>query len=635
MTAWAAVDPDPHQGPWLAICCERSEYHLCEQIPGCNFRKSDGIWRVPLSWQAWVAMSTVWQGQPVTIHPKLQEWAVSEYARVQSYYRLRSALECEHATTSAGLGKLDESTGKTLFPFQRGGAWWLTALGRGLLEDPQGNGKTPQCIRAIQLIRYGEGGVKPWLVIAPPAALYNWQRELAAWAPELTSRVIDGTANKRRRQLMDQGPVDVYIIGWKTLRLHTRLARYPGKEFVRCDEHGGSTGKTIAMCEVHDKELNSISFAGVIADEAHRMKDASSKQTRAVWHLAHSSRYFWAVTGTPVGDTVADLWSIMHGINPKAFPAKSRFLDLYAVKMLAWSHGTEYLGLRPETERAFHASVQPLIRRIPKEIARAQLPGEYKGRLPVIFRNPEMSTAQARIYKQLRKDAIAELESTTVVTDNSAVAFGRMCQVASSMIETEDGETPDGFTRQLVKMVPPSSKADDLIDFLEDNPGPVMVCMNSPQLLRICESRLAAHKITHCSIRADMSAFQRDQSVEWFQAGECRVILMTGRTGGEAITLTRTDTVLFLQPDPSFFINEQVIGRVDRIGQENPVRIVYSIAPGTVEERLYELSQEKTSRAEQVTRDHDLLRWIITGEQPRETDDGDRVLHRDRDEPEV
>lgn len=616
--AWAAIDPDENgRGPWLAIGCERSCYHLCEQIPGCNFRKSDSVWRAPLTWPAWVALCALWQHQPIDIHPKLMEWANVQNGLVQMRYQWRQSIDVlpgyEHI--SDVLDKLD-TPAATTFAHQRGGAAWLYGQGRAVLGDPQGNGKTPQLIRGIQLVRDLHSDNGPWLVIAPASALYNWQRELNRWAPELTVRVIDGTANKRRKQIMDEGEADVYVIGWKTVRLHTRLAAYPGKEFVRCDDHGGGTGKSVAQCEVHEKELNEIRWTGVIADEAHRMKDAGSKQTRAVWHLAHTSRFFWPATGTPVGDTVEDLWAIMHGIDPRAFPSKSRYLDLYAVKLLAWSRGTEYLGIKPETEKAFHASVQPLIRRIPKEIARPGMPE----RLPVTFRNPPMTAAQRKVYDQFKKQAVAELESTTVVTANTAVTFGRMCQVASAMIETADGEDGDGFTKQLVRMTAPSNKVDDLADFLDDNPGPLVVCMNSPQLLKLCESRLAAEKITHCAVKAEMGAAERDRNVQWFQSGECRVILLTGRTGGEAITLTAADTVLFLQPDPSYFVNEQVIGRVDRIGQANPVRVVYSITAGTVEARLFQLSTEKTTRAEQVTRDSDLLRWIITGDSEADQD---------------
>jgi SNF2 family DNA or RNA helicase len=609
--AWAAIDPDEHgKGPWLAVGCARSEFHLCEQVPGMNYRKTDGLWRAPLSWPAWVALKTLWAGQPLSVHPRLSQWADQQWQLVLAAYERRSTLDAGSPAVRSYLDVLDAETGQGMFPAQRGGAQWLYQMERAVLADPQGNGKTPQLIRGIQLARSLAGGAGSWLVIAPAAALYNWERELHRWAPELSVRVIDGTAAKRRKQIMDEGEADVYVIGWKTVRLHTRLAAYPGKEFVKCDEHGGGTGKTVAQCEVHDKELNDIAWSGIIADEAHRMKDAGSKQTRAVWHLAHGAMFFWPATGTITGDTIEDLWPLLHGINPRAFPSKSRFMSLYAVKMLAWSKGAEFLGVRPETAQAFHATVQPLIRRIPKDIARPGMPA----RLSAVFRNPELSPAQKRVYDQLKKQAVAQLESTDISADNSAVIFGRMCQAASAMLDTADAEDSDGFHKQAVKMVAPSNKVDDLIDFLSDNPGQLVVCMNSPQLLHLCESRLAAEKITHCAIYGGQTASQNDQAVQWFQKGECRVIMITAGTGGEAITLTAADTVAFLQPNPSFLVNEQVIGRVDRIGQPNPVRVVYHITPGTVEERLFQLSQDKAVRTEQVTRDPDLLKWIITGE---------------------
>jgi SNF2 family DNA or RNA helicase len=480
---------------------------------------------------------------------------------------------------------------------------------RCILGDPQGNGKTPQLIRAIRRARLTAEGAGPWLVVARNAVLYNWQREFGVWAPELSVRVVDGTAMKRRKAIMDEGEADVYVIGWPTVRYHTRLAAYPGQAFARCDEHGGSAGKTAAQCEVHPKELNEIRWAGVIADEAHAMKDAKSKQTRALWQLAGDAEFFWPATGTPIADNVGDLWPVLHAIDPQGFPSKSRYLDLFAVKRLNWHGGSEFLGIRPETEAAFHAIVQPLIRRVPKEIARPQMPP----RLPVSYRYPEMPPAQARAYRQMQKEALADLGSATVVTDNDLARFARLCQLASAGIETYDGEDKDGFTRQRVRMTGPSVKADDLMDFLEDNPGPLVACMNSPQLLALCEAKLKDAKIAHCAILGGQSPMERDQAARWFQEGECRVILITAGAGGESITLTASDTVLFLQPNPSSTVTEQVIGRVDRIGQPNPVRVVYSLSRGTVDERLLQLSQDKHDRAAQVTRDPDLLRWLVAG----------------------
>src|SRR5271154_1118929 len=538
--AWCAIDPNavpegPAGHPVMAIGCSRSEFHLAEQIPGCNYDKDDRLWRVPLTWPAWVAMLTIWGDQPLTVYPELQAWGEQQWAAMQLHYQWRSALDAPR--WGDVLGDLDTEN-ETLFPFQRAGAAWLVGMRRTILEDPQGNGKTPQLIRGVQLVRRCTPDQGPWLVVAVPSALYNWQREFGLWAPELAVRVIDGTALKRRRAIMDEGEADVYVIGWPTVRQHTRLMKYPGQAFVRCDEHGGSTGKTAAQCEVHEKELNEIRWAGVIADEAHRMKDPRSKQTRAVWHLASQAEYFWPATGTPIADNIADLWPLLRGIDPAAFPSRSRYLDLFAVKQLAWHQGTEYLGIRPETEKAFHAIVLPLMRRIPKEVARPQMPP----RLPVSFRYPPMTPAQDRAYRQMKKEAVAELDAATLVSDGQLARFARLCQLSSASVETYDGEDRRGFTVQKVRMTAPSSKADDLMEFLDDNPGPLVVCMNSPQLLALCEGKLKDAKIAHCTIVGGQSPAERDQAVQWFQEGECRVILITAGAGGESITLPASDT---------------------------------------------------------------------------------------------
>jgi SNF2 family DNA or RNA helicase len=111
-----------------------------------------------------------------------------------------------------------------------------------------------------------------------------------------------------------------------------------------------------------------------------------------------------------------------------------------------------------------------------------------------------------------------------------------------------------------------------------------------------------------------MTPARQDAARDLFQSGEVRVIFITA-AGAESITLHRADTIYFIQPDPSFRSREQKISRIDRIGQKNAVRVVYAITPGTVDERLYELGNEKEERAEQVTRDADLMAWILGKDQ--------------------
>jgi SNF2 family DNA or RNA helicase len=614
----------------ITIGCSTVENHLATQLPGCNFDKDKNTWHAPLSWATVVTLHMLWHGQQLDRGPELQAWSKEAYEDVLYSWKLRGALDDRAADESnedvmAVLDGLDELSvpfedgrPRRLYPFQRGGAAYLADRRRGILGDEQGQGKTAQLIRAMQLVRaLGSVGSGPFpaLVVCTVAAVRNWEREIANWAPELRTVVVDGTA-LRRRQAIERDDADVWIMGWPNVRAHTRLEAYPGVRFVRCKACGGiDDGIAPARCEVHAKDLNlrGVPWRTVIADEAHRMQDARSKQTRALWWLLHQAEYRWLATGTPIGDHIGELWPLLHGLDIATAPSRSRYLDLFAIKEHNFHGGSTVLGIRPDTAETFHSFVQPLIRRIPRAIALPFLPK----RMEPVFRYPEMTPAQKRTYDKIKKSAMAELEGRLVVAQNDLVSFSRLCQLASSMLEVVEGEDADGFTTENPRMVAPSSKVADLVDFLEDEDGQLVVASNSPQLVALAEKALAAKKITHCKIVGGMNADAMDQAVTWFQRGDCRVIFITA-AGAESITLTAAHTIYFMQPDPSWRSREQKISRIDRIGQEGHpqggIRIVYSITPKSVEERLYQLGQEKGERAAQVTRDADMLRWLIGGE---------------------
>jgi SNF2 family DNA or RNA helicase len=617
--AWAEIDL-PNQR--LLIGCSQVENHLATQIPGCNFDKGAGTWHAPLSWATVSTVHMLWHGQPLDVGPELQAWSKEAYEDTCYAWSLRSALDDGEAEGIAQhLDGFDENSlpfpdgrPRKLYPFQRAGAVYLYERRIGILGDEQGNGKTPQLIRALQLARELGPDPLPALVVCTVAGMVGWEREFANWAPDLRTVVVDGTA-LRRRQALERTDADVWIMGWPNVKAHTRLEMYPGTRFIRCKECGGiDEGIAAARCEVHPKELNTAGpWRTVIADEAHRMQDARSKQTRALWWMLHGATYRWLATGTPVGDNIGQLWPLLHGLDRATAPSRSRYLDLFAVKEISFHGGTTVLGIRQDTAQTFHSFVQPLIRRIPRRVALPFLPR----RLEPVFRYPAMSPVQKRTYDKIRKQALVELEGQLIVPPNTLVSFTRLCQLASAMLEISEGEDAEGFTVLRPRMVAPSSKVADLLDFLDDEEGQLVVAANSPQLVALAEAELAKKKITHCKVVGGMGADAIDQAVTWFQQGGCRVVFITA-AGAESITLTAAHTIFFIQPDPVWRSRDQKICRIDRIGQQGHpqggVRIVYSITPGTVEERLFELGEEKGMRAAELTQDALLLRWLITGD---------------------
>jgi SNF2 family DNA or RNA helicase len=603
--AWAAIEPvDP---PMIAIGCDKSEHHLVQAIPGCNYSKTDHIWRVPLTWPGYVCFRTAWEGTPIVIHPKLLGYGEGMWLRVSEMMADRLKIDADPEYLSL-IERAEADNTMVLRPDQRGGVAWLVKYGRAGIEDPTGNGKTPVIIRALQVQQLLTGGALPALYIGNGSALFAIRDKFAQWAPELKVRVVTGTA-KTRDAALGEG-ADVYLIAWDNVRLHTRLAPYGSERLVRCPDCGGQDPRVKGgRCEAHEKELNRIRFGTVIADEAHKLRNPKSKWTRAVWWLAHHCEFFWPLTGTLVADTVADPWGVMHAMDPKGWPSRSRYLDMFAIKDYNWHGGAEILGIRPDHAYALHTIIQPYWRRIPKEIARPFQPP----RLEPEFRYPEMSPKQQAAYRQLVKDALADLEGYSVVTDNALAKYNRLCQVASSMIEQHDAEDRQGFTQDAYHLVLPSNKVDDLLEFCEDTDGQIVVAAISPSLIELAEKKLHAAGITSAKIVGGMSHEAQYTAQQWFTQGQVRVMFINA-AGAESIDLQTASVIYFMEPDTSFLQREQKIGRVDRFGQQFAVRQVYAISRGTVDERRYKLGCDKAERHDQVARDVDLMRWILTGE---------------------
>jgi SNF2 family DNA or RNA helicase len=645
--AWADIEPGTSP-PVLVISCDPAENELAKKIPGCRYSKEDRLWRAPLSWPALGCLGTVWRHQPIRKYPGLAEWEdlkLSETGRrIADRYAEDASPELQVFLAEA----VEKPGGPYLTPPQRGSVEWLATWRRAGLLDVPGTGKTPPLIRALQCLAVSQQAF-PALVICPDSAPRSWARKIAVWAPEIRVAIASGSKTRREKaiELARSGDADVLIMTWGNLRLHTRLGLYPGQAYVRCNDCGGVQGKSVALCEVHAKELNEVREDGevttwlrtVIADEAHRAADPTSKQCRAMWFLAHHCENFWPATGTPIVNNIGDLWSILHAIDPLAWPVKSKFLDLFAVTGFAWMNkGKEVLDIRADTADALHWLIDPLFRQVPEVVARAGQPLLAGPE----FRYPDLTAGQHRAYTAFKRQGLTEVEdagsgaTTEVVPDNTAVRYVRMHQLSSAMIEVRDGEDGLGFSEDRVRLCMPSNKVTDLVDFLADEAGPWIVTSSSLQLIDLAAAALGDPKVdvSHTRITGGMSGEAKDTAAVAFNNGEYRVIFLTPGAGGEAIDLDRADGVLWLDPPSSWVERTQVNGRADRFGRRTHARQVYMISPGTVETRLYELSLDRQAGNAKLTLTPAMAAWLMAAEDDeivtREGDDQDDYVP-DRD----
>lgn len=561
---------------------------LCKSIPGAKWDASAQLWRVPLSWASCLALRSTFKND-LDIGPKLAAWATDELTN-----------RITPATTLRALETLEDASNEDLFPHQRAGVAFLATARRALLADEPGLGKTAQAIRALKKLQDGGEEVFPALIVCPNTLKKNWRREFGKWWPDVNVQVIKGSATQRRQQF--ETPADVYVINWEGLRSHSRLSGYGSIALAKCKACGGHDERvTENRCEVHPRELNSIDFKSVIADEIHRSKEPKSKQSRALWAATGDADIRFALTGTPIANNVLDLWAILHWISPEEWPSKTRWIDRMVNTMLNAFGGMHVLGVKPHMQEEFDATLNPRMRRMLKSVVLPWLPEMVFER-----RDIEMSTKQAKAYKQMRDLMIAELEGGDIVTAPSPLTqTTRLLQFASSYAEMDVDEST-GETK--ARLTEPSCKVDALMDDIKNGDfgnDSVAVCAVSRQLIELLSAALTKEKIEHGLITGAQTEDERQQAIDDFQSGKIKWILFTAQAGGVGVTLTAARRLVMLQRPWSLVDHKQALDRVHRIGSEihDSIIITDYVTEGTVEERVIQVLETKADNFEQIVRD--------------------------------
>jgi superfamily II DNA or RNA helicase len=488
----------------------------------------------------------------------------------------------------------------------------MLASSSGLLGDEMGVGKTVQALQFIEVM--DKKSTLPALVIVPNSTKYHWERLARRWAPSATTYVVAGTAGQRRK-LLDiaaADPTALVIVSLETTRSMSRLAPYGSVKLKRCRECDPKRGDEIkpAQCQVHPKELNAIRFATVVLDEAHRIKDPSSQQTRAVWYLMHSEGvcFRWALTGTMISKSPGDLWPIMHSVAPEEWPVRTKFVDRYC--LMDWNPfgGMDIVGLRPDTKEEFFRIFDPRFRRMLKSVVLPQLPEIVRE-----IRTCDLTPAMRRVYDEIYTGLASKLpDGTLMVAWNDMVKQGRLQQLASSAIEIEKPDEDDILTWKIT-MKDPSTKLDVMEETLKDlgydgGMGPaVVIAAESKQLIGMAAARLTKRGIPYALITGDVEPYERENALDALRQGDIRILLFTIKAGGVGLDMSAADTLIFLQQPWSMIERLQTEGRVHRIGSEihDSVKIIDIVTRDTMEEEQIERVHDKLRRLEEITRDGD------------------------------
>jgi SNF2 family DNA or RNA helicase len=539
----------------LAVEAGYREREMMKTIPGVQWVNKTSNWKVPLSWASLAALRGTF-GPDFEMDEEVIAWAWNE--------RLTRVDPARAARAELAPGQ---------YGFQEVGISFLRAAGSALLGDEMGLGKTRQAILAADL---------PCLVVCPNSMKYAWRDEWTKWRPNASVAVVDGTP-KAKATAISSG-ADVVVVNWESLRTFSRLAPYGS---IRLSDKQREPGA-----------LN-VEWSTVIADEAHRAKDPTSQQTRALWAIGASAQRRIALSGTPVANSPVDLWSIMHFVEPKEYPSRTAFIDRYCLASINFWGGLDVYALKPHMRPELDSFFEPRFLRRQKSEVLTQLPAKtYSTRLT------QMATAQWKAYESLRKDMLAALDDGTILaTFDPLVQTLRLLQLASACpVVDADGN--------VTALKAPSNKLDALQDILSERSGsPTVVFAASRKLIELCSREV---KVDHVLITGAQSPAQRADAVARFQEGAVPLALVTLGAGGEGITLTAADTAVFLQRSWSLVQNLQAEDRIHRIGQlGESVNILDVVSANSIEAKVMEALAGKEATLQDVVKDRKILRSLL------------------------
>ncbi|GAB3601849.1 DEAD/DEAH box helicase [Microbacterium aureliae] len=446
----------------------------------------------------------------------------------------------------------------TLRPYQRAGFSWLATLWRhrlgGILADDMGLGKTLQVLALFVHAReHGEG--RPFLVVAPTSVTAVWRDEAARFAPGLRVHVAASSGESA-------ADADVVVTSYTVLR------RDAGSYAAR-------------------------RWGIVILDEAQFAKNPDTQIHRAA--AALDADAVFALTGTPIENSLTELRALTALTAPGLFPSAARFRRDYVgpIEKGKVPENQEGGAFRAERLDRLRRRLRPFLLRRTKDEVAADLPPRQEQILPV-----ELSPAHRARYdlvlqreRQKIMGLLPDLDRTRFIVFRSLTLL-RLLSMAPGLVDPADAAIG-------------SAKVDVLVEHLREAAAEghrSLVFSQFTSFLDLVEARLAQEGLGF--VRLDGSTRHRDRVVERFRDGTDPVFLISLKAGGFGLTLTEADYVFVADPWWNLAAEAQAIDRTHRIGQTKPVLVYRLIAAGTIEDKVLALQQRK-ARLVGAVLDHD------------------------------
>ncbi len=446
-----------------------------------------------------------------------------------------------------------------LRPYQREGVAWLQRLSQlglgGVLADDMGLGKTLQVITHLLLEKEAGRAKAPSLVVVPTSLLFNWEREVAKFAPGLRVLRLHGPQRHQAHQRLDQ--YDLVLTTYSLL--------------------------------VRDIEaLHHRPWHLLVLDEAQAVKNPRAQAARAVRTLQAHQRL--SLTGTPLENHLGELWAQFDFVAPGLVGNAAAFKRVYRRPI-------EQDGDEARLD-ALRERVTPFMLRRTKHAIASDLPP--KTEIPLYA---ELVGGQRDLYEQLRlgqharvREALAEAghqkgQSKVLILDALLKLREACCD--PRLVGQEAPATAQESAKLELLL--------ELVDDLMQAGRRVLIFSQFTRMLAIIETALAKQGLDWVKLTGETR--DREAVVNRFQSGEVPIFLVSLKAGGTGLNLTAADTVIHYDPWWNPAVTRQATDRAHRIGQDQPVFVYHLLTRDTVEERIMTLQAQKAELGERLLGD--------------------------------
>ncbi len=455
----------------------------------------------------------------------------------------------------------------TLRPYQERGLAWLTfleSLGLGrILADDMGLGKSAMVLALLlgdatgPLGRQADDDVGPTLLVCPMSLVGNWQREVAKFAPSLRIHVHHGAERSR------------------------------GKHFTTAVGQADLVITTYALAARDSADLSEIEWHRVVVDEAQAIKNAATRQAAAVRALP--ARHRIAVTGTPVENRLADLWSIMEFANPGLLGSAPTFKKRFAEPV-------ERRGDEVAAERLRRLTGPFILRRVKtdKSII-SDLPEKLE--MEVLC---NLTAEQASLYQAVVEDMMEKIKNSEGIERRGLVlaTMTKLKQVCNH---------PAQLLRDGTRLAGRSGKLARLEEILEE-----VLATGERALLFTQYAEFGGMLRAHLGARfgrevaylhGGVPKAERDAMVTRFQDGgptSPPLFVLSLKAGGTGLTLTAANHVIHVDRWWNPAVEDQATDRAFRIGQTRNVQVRKFVCAGTVEEKISAMIRDKRGLAAKI-----------------------------------